>query len=205
MNSRTAVERLMRFHSLDGNTDAFIDGYETEIDHMLKRRLMLLDPEEAARVLATRVVVPLKMQLEPKKDGRSKARLVRLGYREPDEWDVKSNASPVAFPSTIKSLMYKAGPADDVMSCIDVSVAFLQSDEYGPDEPDRYVSCSPYKGGPVYVMKMKGCIYGQRSAPRYWYDTLTQWLTDKDGMGYVQGENEPCYFVHPVTGHQIVL
>ena len=104
---------------------------------------------------------------------------------------MKSNARLVAFLSTINSLIYRAGPSDDAISYIDVIVAFVQSDEYGPDEPDTYVSYSPYNGGPVYVMKRKGCIYGQRSSPRYGYDTLTQWLTDKNDMGYVQGENEP--------------
>ena len=43
MDSRIVVERLMRFQSLDGNTDELMDGYEAEIDHMFKRRLILLD------------------------------------------------------------------------------------------------------------------------------------------------------------------
>ena len=48
-------------------------------------------------------------------------------------------------------------------------------------------------------------MYGQRSAPRAWYTTVTQWLVDPEGMGYEQGKNEPCLFVHPVTQHRIVL
>ena len=34
---------------------------------------------------------------------------------------------------------------------------------------------------------------------------MTQWLVDPEGMGYEQGTNEPCLFVHPVTQHRIVL
>ena len=48
--------------------------------------------------------------------------------------------------STIRTLLFsKGGGPDDVISSIDVSVAFLQSDDYGPDDPVRYVSC-PIKG-----------------------------------------------------------
>jgi hypothetical protein len=62
-------------------------------------------------------------------DGRKKARLVLQGFKEPEEWDLRSNVSPVAFPSTIKTLIYKSGPAEDVISMIDVSVTFLQADK----------------------------------------------------------------------------
>ena len=32
--------------------------------------------------------------------------------------------SPVAYPSTVRSLVFMGGTADDVLSSIDVSVAF---------------------------------------------------------------------------------
>ena len=83
---------------------------------------------------------------------------------------------------------------------IDVSVAFLQSDAYGPDEVDRYVSLRSYPGGPVHLFKLSGPTYGQRSAPRRWYLTLSNWLVSE---GYVRGKNDPCLYVHP-SGHTIV-
>ena len=46
-------------------------------------------------------------------------------------------------------------------------------------------------------------MYGQRSAPRAWYSTVSEWLVDE--MGYKQGRNEPCVFRHPETDHRIVL
>lgn len=69
----------------------------------------------------------------------------------------------------------------DVLSSIDVSVAFLQSDEYGPDDPVRYVSYKPYKDGKVHVFRLRGPVYGQRSAPRCWFKTLTHWLVHDMG------------------------
>jgi hypothetical protein len=113
------------------------------------------------------------MQLELKKDERRKARLLLQGFKEPEEWDLVWNVSPVVFPSTIKTLVFKAGHAEEVSSSIDVSVAFLQANKYGPEERPRYVPYRPYSGGPKYVAKLLGPIYGQRSAPRAWYKTLT--------------------------------
>ena len=56
-----------------------------------------------------------------------------------------------------------------LLSSIDVSVAFLQSEEYGPDETPRYVSYRPYAGAREFVCQLRGPVYGQRSAPREWY------------------------------------
>ena len=199
-----ATEILMRRQNLEGSAEKFGDGINTELEHMLDKRLELIDnPKEAARIMVTESVVSLRMQLEAKKDGRSKARLLLQGFKEPAEWDLRSNVSPVAYPSAIKTLIFKAGPASDVISSIDVSVAFLQADRYGPDEKPRYVSYKPYPGGPVYVFKLLGPIYGQRSAPRAWYETLTKFLTVD--LGYIQGENEPCLFTHPETGLTMVI
>ena len=55
----------------------------------------------------------------------------------------------------------------------------------------------------MYVFKLLGPIYGQRSAPRAWYETLSKFLIDE--LGYIQGENEPCLFVHPETGFTMVI
>ena len=94
------------------------------------------------------------------------------------------------------------GEKADVLCSIDVSVAFLQSAEYGPDETPRYVSYRLYAGAREVVCQLRGPVYGQRSAPREWYKTMTAWTIH---MGYKQGRNEPCLFVHPVTWHRVVL
>ena len=198
-----AVKALMAKQGLSGAAVEFHAGYETELVHMLGRRLELLSEDEAERVRCSHPVVSMRMILEAKKDGRKKARLVLQGFKEPREWDLDSNASPVAFTSTIRSLVFMQGEPDDVLSSIDVSVAFLQSDLYSPDDKPRYVSYKPYSGSVDYVMKLRGPVYRQRSAGRAWFNTLTHWL--KHEMGYVPGLNEPCAFLHPVTGHRIVL
>ena len=63
-----AVESLMRKQGLEGGADKFAEGLNTELAHMLDKRLQLItDPREAARILVTEPVVSLRMQLEVKK------------------------------------------------------------------------------------------------------------------------------------------
>jgi hypothetical protein len=49
------------------------------------------------------------------------------------------------FPSTIKTRVFKAGPEEEVLSSIDVSVAFLQADKYGDEESPSSCCCSTHK------------------------------------------------------------
>ena len=203
LDSVEAVRRLMVKQQLGGCAQDFVPSYEKELQHMIDRRLRVLSPEEEVRVRANSPVVSMRMLVGVKKDGRKKARLVLQGFKEPKEWDTGSNVSPVAYPSSVKSLVFMGGESEDVLSSIDISVAFLQSEEYGPDETPRYVSYRPFAGAREYVFQLRGPVYGQRSAPRAWYATVTQWLVQE--MGYEQGKNEPCLFVHPETQHRIVL
>ena len=97
-----------------------------------------------------------------------------------------------------------AGLVGDVISSIDVSSAFLQSNEYPLDHEHRYVYFQPHKDGRWYYYRLKGCLYGQRSAPMAWYKTLREWL---EGEGVVSGKNEPCVYdiVHPKTGLRLAV
>ena len=91
--------------------------------------------------------VRLRMNLEPKRDGRKKCRLILQGFREPKSWDGGPTDSPVASMATIRTLLFMVGMANDIISSVDVSTAFLQSTLYNPNDPPRYVSYKPWKGG----------------------------------------------------------
>ena len=199
-----AVEHLMVKQNLEGAAAEFLPGYKTEIQQMLRRRLRLLGPAEATRVSREYSLGKLRMLLELKRDGRKKARLILQGFREPLEWDEGSVASPVAFASTLRMLLFTAGLRSDVISVNDVSVAFLQSDSYPEDQTPRYVSYEKYRKSVESIFQLLGPIYGQRAASREWYFTLSRWLTS-DEMGFKQGSNEPCLFVNPITGLKLVI
>ena len=49
---------------------------------------------------------------------------------------------------------------------------------------------------PRQFFQLRGCLYGQRTAPKEWFDTLATWLKSQ---GFVQGANDPCLFTHPIT------
>ena len=195
-----AVKYLINKQNKEGGVHDWIDGYRTEMDHILNRRLISITDEEVSEYIRKNCI-PMRMILEDKRDGRRKGRLVVIGCREPYHWDTKSNNSPVAELSTVRLLLYEAGDPNEVISNIDISVAFLQAEEYKDTDPHRYVSYKPHPTAKTRYYRLKGPIYGMRSASREWYDTISKWLNTN---GYVQQYNEPCLFVND-KGFKVVL
>ena len=198
-NDLMAVTELMAKQGLTGDPSEWLPGYRRELDSVKERRLATLTPEERAAAMRRNLVVKLRMILEGKRDGRKKGRLILQGFREPWSWEQgKPTDSPVAYMTTIRMLIFMAGlstslPSNKrhVLSSRDVSVAFLQSDEFGSDEPDRFVSYKAWKEAATEVYRLKGPLYGQRSASRRWYETISRWLLQQ---GFEQSANEPCIF-----------
>ena len=89
----------------------------------------------------------------------------------------------------------------DIISSIDVSTYSFSSsrgilEEYEAGSMPRYVYYQATKGGPRVYYRLRGCLYGQRTASMEWHRTLVQWLVSE---GFTQGKNDPCVFTHPVT------
>ena len=91
------------------------------------------------------------------------------GFLEPREWTGKSD-SPTVLPSTVKTLVamgtdeqdqYILCEADDVVSCGDITGAFLLTDEYAHGDEPRFVGYKPYKGAHLRVLQLLGPLYGQ--------------------------------------------
>ena len=157
----------------DALVASWVPGYRKEMDHVSNRRLTLIadpDPEVKNRAM------PLRMILEQKRDGRRKGRLILQGFHEPRSYDRGSVDSPVAYMSSVRSFLFGPTRGDEVISSIDISVAFLQADEFGPDDATRYVKYTPYKGATPKYYRLRGPLYGQRSSPRRWFNTLRDWL-----------------------------
>ena len=64
-----------------------------------------------------------------------------------------------------------------------------------PPPPPRYVY---YQEGNLrrQYYCLRGCLYGQRTAPKEWFVTLSTWLISQ---GFVKDPNDPCSFVNPIT------
>ena len=102
----------------------------------------------------------------------------------------------MAYPSSIRTLLFHSGPRSDVISTNDVTVAFLQSDPCPSDQEPRYVGYTPHKGSLEWVFELLGSIYGQRSASREWFRTFSNWFENE---GFEPCQNEPCFFINRKT------
>ena len=60
-------------------------------------------------------------------------------------------------------MLFMCGCVGDCLSINDISVAFLQADEF-PEGDKRYVSYTAYKGAVEHILRLHGCLYGQRCA-----------------------------------------
>jgi hypothetical protein len=193
-----AVEELMQRQGMSGQVSDYLPGYKKEICNILRRRMSLQDPKQALSVRGAHALGKLRMLLELKRDGRKKGRLII--NKEPVAWQMGAHASPVAYLESIRMLVFMAGLATDVISINDVSVAFLQAQGFAADD-ERYVSYTAYKGAVENILRLHGCLYGQKCASKQWYCTLASWLC---GNGFTQAKNEPFLFVN-ADGVRVLL
>ena len=159
---------------------------------------------ERQAVLRSGVAMRLRMILERKRDGRRKGRLVGQGFLEPELMTRGKEDSPVASGMPIKALFFGAAGCidDDIIGTIDVSTAFLQAKAYSGEAVNRYATFREYKGGPLRVYRLLGPLYGQRDAPRRWFETIKEGL---EGIGFVPAPTDPCALYNPMTGVRIAL
>jgi hypothetical protein len=218
-DTERTVQDLMNKHKLEGSLSEWVGPYNEELEKVISTRLDELHGDEYKRVMKEEKVVPLRMNPEPKKEGRKKMRLIVKGFLEPAEWDDKTD-SPTAMSSTIRQLIAMGAQLrlvdgdlwldmegeydveDDVITIGDIRTAFLFGKEYGPDDRPRYVSYRPYKGAHTRVFRLKGPLYGQRGAPYVWWETLSEFMVEQ---GFIQSKNDPCLYHKPAKLQRVEL
>ena len=131
--------------------------------------MTLQDPKQAYSVRFVHALGRLRMRLELKRDGRIRDRLII--NKELVGWQTDSNASSVAYLESIRTMLFMYGCLGDCLSINDISVAFLQADDF-PEDDKRYVSYTAYKGAVEHVLRLHGCLYGQKCASKQFYCTL---------------------------------
>ena len=205
-----AVEALIRQHKLTGTIQDWLPGYRAELENVMGKRLREEAGEEYKRVMKYEKVVKLRMNPEPKKNGRKKMRLLLKGFLEPREWTGRSD-SPTVMPSTVKTLVAMGtdttdpdiqSEKDDVVSVGDITGAFLVADEFSEGEVLRWVGYKPYKGAHMRVFQLLGPLYGQRDASYRWWESLSAWL---ESTGYTRSKHDQCLFVNPTTHMRLAV
>lgn len=192
---RLIVTELMRKQRRDGDIEGWMTAFETEWQNVKRRRLEAVPAQEADWVRRRRLAVRMRMILEQKKDGRRKGRLVLQGFMEPKWWSSGPTDSPVMATSAIRTIVFRARKRGmvRVLSSIDLDVAFLQANGFGPEEARRWVSFQPHPHLAAEVYRLKGPLYGSKDAGMRWYNTIAPWFVSQ---GFTQGSNDPCVFRH---------
>ena len=134
------------------------------------------------RLLLSKIVLKYKVW-----DKRYKARLVVLGFMQPDE-DVGDTFAPVAKFTTFRILMAIACQFDFEISSSDVKTAFLNA------ILDDHIYILPPKGlgiDPDVVWRLKKCLYGLKGSPHFWNLTFHDWLIS---IGFEQSPVDPCLY-----------
>ena len=88
------------------------------------------------------------------------------------------------------------------LASIDIKTAFLQSKPYGAHERARYIKVKHPLSGEWLYYRLLTPMYGQRSAPRRWEDTLAPWL---EAQGFTRGCNDASIFYRESDGLTVLV
>jgi hypothetical protein len=200
-----ATAELTQRHKLTHSFDKCMAAYKLELDTIIDLRITELFGEERERVLREEKAVRLRMNPEPKDDGRLKMRLLARGDCEPAEWTANMSLdSPTPASSSIKMMVAMSDETEEEeeLSLGDITTAFLKGEDYKPTDRPRYVAYQQYRGASLRVFKLRGSLYGQRDAPVRWHKSMVKWLLSQ---GFVQSKNDVCLFRHPVSRVKVLV
>ena len=201
-----ATHEIIQRHKLNLPFDKCLTAYKLEFNAVTTLRMTELYGPERERVLKEEKAPRLRMNPEPKDDGRLKMRFLVMGHCEPAEWTAGMPLdSPTPASSSIKMMLAMSDETseEEELSVGDVATAFLKGEEYSETDRPRYVVYREYRGSKLRVFRLRGSLYGQRDAPIRWFDTIRKWLVLE--KGFTQCKNDVCLFRHPVTRVKLLL
>ena len=161
---------------------AIQDELQSLIDKEVYKVISRKDVPKGKKILRAKVVWKYKPH-----EGRYKARVVLLGFLEPDE-DVGETFAPVAKFTTFRILMAIACQFDLEISSSDVKTAFLNADIEGKvySEPPKGLGFDPND-----IWEISKYLYGLKGAPRGWNKKFHKWLI---ALGFTQSPTDPCLY-----------
>ena len=182
----------------------FQDAKQSEIKNWLKRGTVIkmlknqLSPEEILRCRWVLTWKPIEASdrdpSHPDKVTKAKARLVVLGYLDPNLENIPRDSPTLGRHSKMLLLQLVASCSWDLRS-FDIKAAFLQ----GKPQDDRIIGLEPcpelrqalaLKDGEI--CRLVKSAYGLIDAPFLWYQALSSELV---GLGFEISPFDPCLFV----------
>ena len=111
-----------------------------------------------------------------------------LRVQRPRRW---TNYAQVATLTSLRSIVFQAKRRRHGLASVDIKPAFLQSTPYHSSERPKYIKLKHAITSESIYFRLRTPMYGLRSSPRRWEDTLAPWLVSE---GFKRGENEPSVF-----------
>ena len=140
----------------------------------------------------------------PEKEGlprRAKARLVVLGFEDPNIQDIPNDA-PTLSKDARQLILQKVVSNKWKLINFDVSTAFLQGKgdgrKLGIRPPEELKQALKMKPGDQCLLE--GGAYGRIDAPFLWFQTFKETL---EGLGFVQSPFDACTFFLVTPGPDI--
>ena len=190
------VHRVLREVRMDDalnspEASAWMEAIDKEKAAILRDTALEIDTDHELYDQAKKEATPSRIILTEKRDGRKKARWVVQGCFEDRSFDDINNHAHTASLNAFRSMCFRRDRRSRTLGAIDISTAFLQSHRYQPHEPIRTIKLWDPTLRKYRYYLLLGPMYGQRSAPVRWENTISPWMIE---IGFARGENEPCAF-----------
>ncbi|MAF23521.1 MAG: hypothetical protein CMP26_13085, partial [Roseibacillus sp.] len=162
---------------------------------------------------ASRLAIKCRALLDIKRNGQVKARIVKLGFYESKEGEGFISAQVVARDST--NILLATHQEEDTLAIADITTAFLQSVKF-PESVRKFVYVNnPVTGRRTYY-RQTGPLYGERSAPMRWAETLSDYIINMHKTAqakecefnfghFTQGYNDSCIFYNKELNLRVII
>jgi hypothetical protein len=173
-----------------------------EYDSLVKNNTWTLVPRSSVpvslRVLPSRTVYRRKFNSDGTVN-KCKARFVAKGYGQTQGLDYFETWSPVARITSVRALLALVGAWGWKTRQLDVETAFLHAtlneDVYVEQMEGHTVTTLNGESGLDLVYKLDRSLYGIKQAPRRWFETLTDFLSE---FGFKPSSHDPAVQLYRV-------
>lgn len=171
--------------------EAFQAAKQAEVDQWIQAEAVkrAVGPIPKGRTLKTRWVLTYK------ESGAPKARIVLIGYQDPDLESLQSSAPTMSRRTRQVALQYSSVRQWRLLKA-DVKAAFLQGEA---TEKDRLVYALPVPElaaalgvSPNEAVQVLKACYGLVTAPARWFQCISKTLKE---LGFHQCKSDPCLWI----------
>ena len=175
--------------------DSAIEALHLELASLTNTILTEIGPDHPERAEAERTAITGRFLLDIKRQGKTKVRGVKHGFKENTETADGPNfnySAHVAKLKTVRTVIFRPNRGDRRLALKDVRVAFLQANKY-PFGIVKYIAFRNPLTGQWHYYRQSGPIYGEKSAPVRWEETISPFFQSE---GFVRGDNDLCAYLH---------